>query len=102
MSATRRAPFVYTVQGQLAWGHCLHILDASGCHIATVQERVLTLLPVFELYQGEEYLSAAIRREFTLFPSPDTTSTCNGWQVEGNFFRVGTMPSRTAAAARWR
>lgn len=21
---------VYTVEGQLAWGHCLHILDAGG------------------------------------------------------------------------
>lgn len=21
---------VYTVEGQLAWGHCLHILDADG------------------------------------------------------------------------
>ena len=26
---------VYTVEGQLAWGHCLHILDADGRHIAT-------------------------------------------------------------------
>lgn len=25
---------VYTVEGQLAWGHCLHILDAGGRHIA--------------------------------------------------------------------
>ena len=30
-------------------GHCLHILDASGQHIGTVQEVVLTFLPKFEL-----------------------------------------------------
>ena len=40
---------LYTVEGKLAWGHCLHILDSTGEHIATVQERVLTMLPRFEL-----------------------------------------------------
>lgn len=75
---------VYTVKGQLSWGHCLHILDAEGCHIATVQERVLTLLPAFELYVGEEYLGC-IRREFTLF-RPCYDIACNGWQAEGDFF----------------
>ena len=44
---------VYTVEGQLAWGHCLHILDADGRHIATVKQRVLTFLPKFDLYLGD-------------------------------------------------
>ena len=44
---------VYTVEGQLAWGHCLHILDAGGRHIATVKQRVLTFLPKFDLYLGD-------------------------------------------------
>ena len=43
----------FTVEGKLAWGHCLHILDAQGRHIATVKERVLTFLPKFDLYIGE-------------------------------------------------
>ena len=30
---------VYTVKGQLAWGHCLKIFDAAGNEIGTVQER---------------------------------------------------------------
>lgn len=30
---------VYTVEGKLSWGHCLHILDAAGNHIGTVKER---------------------------------------------------------------
>lgn len=33
---------VFTVEGKLAWGHCLHILNAMGDHIGTVQQRVLT------------------------------------------------------------
>ena len=44
---------VYTVRGQLSWGHCLHIEDASGRHVGTVKERVLTLLPKFEMYENE-------------------------------------------------
>ena len=36
---------VYTVKGQLSWGHCLKIFDAYGKEIGTVKERVLTFLP---------------------------------------------------------
>ena len=43
----------YTVEGKLSWGHCLHILSPQGEHIATVQQRVLTFLPKFELYVGD-------------------------------------------------
>ena len=46
---------VFTVEGKLAWGHCLHILNAMGDHIGTVQQRVLTFLPKFELYIGKLY-----------------------------------------------
>ena len=46
---------VYTVEGQLSWGHCLHISDAEGNHVGTVKERVLTFLPKFEMYIGEQY-----------------------------------------------
>ncbi|MEG2175826.1 MAG: LURP-one-related family protein, partial [Oscillibacter sp.] len=75
---------VYTVQGQFSWGHCLHILDSAGNHIATVRERVLTFLPQFELYVGEQAVGC-IRKEFTLF-RPRYDIDCNGWQVEGDFF----------------
>lgn len=30
---------VYTVKGQLSWGHCLKIYDAQGREIGTVKER---------------------------------------------------------------
>lgn len=75
---------VYTVHGQLAWGHCLHIEDASGRHVGTVKERILTLLPKFELYENEQYLGC-IQRKFT-FLRPAYEVECNGWQVEGSFF----------------
>lgn len=74
---------VYTVEGKLAWGHCLHILNPFGEHIGTVQERVLTLLPKFELYEGGQYIGC-IRKEFS-FLRPRFNIDCSGWQVEGSF-----------------
>lgn len=74
---------VYTVEGKLSWGHRLHILDAYGNHIGTVQERVLTLLPKFELYEGGAYIGC-IQKAFTFF-TPRFDIDCNGWQVQGSF-----------------
>ena len=74
---------VYTVEGKLSWGHCLHILNSAGEHTGTVQERVLTFLPKFEMYIGEQYVGC-IQKEFTFF-TPRFDIDCNGWQVEGSF-----------------
>lgn len=73
----------YTVEGKLSWGHCLHILDAGGNHIATVRERVLTFLPQFELYLGDSCVGC-IRKAFSFF-RPVFDIDCNGWHVEGDF-----------------
>ena len=74
---------VYTVEGKLAWGHCLHILNAAGDHIGTVREQVLTFLPKFELYVQDQYVGC-IQKEFTFF-TPKFDIDCNGWQVQGDF-----------------
>lgn len=77
---------VYTVEGKLSWGHCLHILDAGGQHVATLKERVLTFLPKFELYLGDEdqYIGC-IEKEFTFF-KPKFNIDFNGWHVDGDFW----------------
>ena len=75
---------VYTVQGQLAWGHCLKIYDAQGQEIGTVKEQVLTFLPKFEMYLGDRYIGC-ISKEFTFF-RPKYHIECNGWQVDGDWF----------------
>lgn len=74
---------VYTVQGQLAWGHCLKIFDAWGNEVGMVKERILTLLPKFEIYIGSDY-AGCINKEFTFF-KPKFNIEYNGWQVEGDF-----------------
>lgn len=73
----------FSVEGKLSWGHCLHVLDPEGEHIGTLQERVLTFLPRFDIYQGETCLGT-IQKEFSLF-KPHFTLDFNGWQVEGDF-----------------
>ena len=73
----------YTVEGKLSWGHCLHILNPQGEHIATVQQRVLTFLPRFELYVGDRCVGE-IRKEFTLFRPSFSLDFC-GWTVDGSF-----------------
>jgi uncharacterized protein YxjI len=75
---------VYTVKGQFAWGHCLKIFDARGNELGTVKERVLTWLPKFEIYLGQNYVGC-ISKEFTFF-KPKFHIDCNGWQVDGNWF----------------
>ena len=75
---------VYTVEGQLSWGHCLKIYDARGNEIGTVKERIFTFLPKFEIYLGQNYIGC-IRKEFTFF-KPKFNIDCNGWQVDGDWF----------------
>lgn len=75
---------VYTVKGELSWGHCLKIYDANGNEIATVQEKILTFLPKFEMYLANEYVGC-IKKEFTFF-KPAFDIDYNGWHIEGDFF----------------
>lgn len=55
---------VYVVKGQLSWGHCLKIFDQYNNEVGTVQEKVLTWLPKFEMYLGETYIGC-ISKELT-------------------------------------
>ncbi len=73
----------YTVQGQLAWGHCLKIFNSQGTELGTVKEKVFTWLPQFELYLGDRY-AGRITKEFSLL-RPRFNIDCNGWSVEGDW-----------------
>lgn len=75
---------VYTVKGQLSWGHCLKIYDNLGTEIGTVKERVLTFLPKFEIYLGNDYVGC-ISKEFSFF-TPKFDIDFNGWHVDGELF----------------
>lgn len=75
---------IYVVKGQLSWGHCLKIFDAAGREVGKVKERILTFLPKFEIYLGNNYVGC-ISKEFTFF-KPKYNIDCNGWHIDGDFF----------------
>ena len=75
---------LYTVKGELAWGHLLRIYDANGNELGSIKEKVFTWLPKFEMYSGNRYIGC-ISKEFT-FLKPKFHIDCNGWQVEGDWF----------------
>lgn len=75
---------LYTVQGQLAWGHKLQVCNALGQEIATLREQVLTLLPRFNLQINGE-AAGSITKQFTLF-RPAFSVDCRDWRVEGSFW----------------
>ena len=74
---------VFTVKGQFAWGKRLQINDALGGNVGTVQQKVFSFLPTFELYRGDRYVGN-IRKEFTFF-RPAFNIDCNGWRIEGDW-----------------
>lgn len=75
---------LYVVKGQLAWGHCLKIFDGNGNEIGTVKERILTILPKFEVYMDGQYVGS-ISKRLTLF-TPKFDIDYKNWRVEGDFF----------------
>ena len=75
---------VFTVKGQLSWGHCLKIYDAAGLEVGCVKQKVFSFLPKFELYVEERFLGY-VKREFAFF-KPAYFVDCKGWRVEGDFF----------------
>ena len=74
---------LYTVKGQLSWGHCLKIFDAQNREVATVKEKIFSWLPKFEIYLGERCVGC-ISKELTLF-TPKYNIDYNGWNVEGDW-----------------
>ena len=75
---------VYTVKGQLSWGHLLKIYDTYGNEIGMIQEKIFTFLPKFELYRNGDYIGC-ISKEFSLF-KPVYHIDFNDWHIEGDFF----------------
>ena len=57
---------IFTVKGELAWGHLLRIYDANDREVGCVKEKIFTWLPKFEMYLGDNY-AGCISKEFTLF-----------------------------------
>ncbi len=75
---------VFVVKGELSWGHLLRIYDANGKEVGYIKEKILTWLPKFEMYIGDQY-AGCISKEFTFF-KPKFHIDYNGWCVDGDWF----------------
>ena len=72
---------VYQVEGKLAWGHKLVIYDRSGNEVGTVLEKVMTLLPKFEIYKNNASIGC-LSKELSFF-TPHYNIDYNGWHIDG-------------------
>ncbi len=73
----------FQVKGEFSWGHLLRIYDGMGNSLAAVREKIITFLPQFEIFCGDDYLGN-IHKELTFF-RPKFYFDFNGWYVEGHF-----------------
>lgn len=67
----------------LALGHRLHVYDAADREVGVIRQKLMTLLPVFEIEVGG-ITRGRIEKRFTLF-KPRYDVDFNGWRVEGDF-----------------
>lgn len=71
----------YKVKGQLAWGHCFKIFDANGNEVGMVRQKIIALLPKFEIYMNGSYQGCISRKLSLLIPRYDINFM--GWNVSG-------------------
>ncbi|MBQ4095223.1 MAG: LURP-one-related family protein [Oscillospiraceae bacterium] len=75
---------MFEVKGELSWGHLLRVYDSHGREVGCVQEKILSFLPKFEIFRGNDY-AGCIKKEFTFF-RPSFDIDYRGWYVQGDFF----------------
>ena len=75
---------MFEVRGELSWGHLLRVYDSHGREVGCVQEKILSFLPKFEIFRGNDY-AGCIKKEFTFF-MPSFNIDYRGWYVQGDFF----------------
>lgn len=87
---------VYTVKGELSWGHLLRIYDNRGIEVGMIKEKVLTWFPKFEMYINDNYIGS-INKEFSFF-APKFNIDCKGWSIDGDWFEWDYTISDTRGA----
>lgn len=66
-----------------ALGHQLHVYDQSHRKLGVIHQKILTLLPAFEIEVGGKIIGT-IQKQFSFF-IPKYEIDYNGWRVEGDF-----------------
>lgn len=74
----------YYVKGEIfSLVHNIHVYDSQHRELAVIREKILTLLPAFEVEIGGRIVGT-IQKKLTLF-RPQYELDYNGWRVEGDF-----------------
>lgn len=75
----------YVVKAEVfAFGHQLHVCDASGNEVGKISQKLLTIMPQFEI-EVRGSVRGTIKKKFTLF-HPQYDIDYNGWHAEGDFW----------------
>jgi len=77
---------VYTIRGELSWGHCLKMYDMEGKEMCVIRENRDSWLPKFEMYVDGNYIGSINKQ-------PDVDKNAynidyNGWRIEGDLMEV--------------
>ena len=76
----------YFVKGEFfSLGHRLHIYDADGNEVGLVRQKLMTILPVFEL-EEDGHVIGRVERRFSMF-KPKYDVDFRGWRAEGDFLQ---------------
>lgn len=76
---------IFVVKGVMSFGHCLQIFNSNNQLVGMIKQEILTLLPRFRMYIGENCIGQ-IKKELT-FLKPKFTLDCNDWSVEGSMMQ---------------
>ena len=86
----------YFVKGEFfSLGHRLHIYDADENEVGLVRQKLMTILPVFELEEDGRVIGR-VERRFSMF-KPKYDVDFRGWRAEGDFCSGSTRYGRRAA-----
>lgn len=75
---------VYSVKGELSWGHMFRVYDAQGRELGYIKQEVFSFMPRFYMHIGGECIGS-ICRKFSLF-TPQYEIDYKNWHVEGDWF----------------
>ena len=67
----------------LTLGHRLHVYDESRNEVGVIRQKLMTLLPAFEI-ETDGVVRGRIEKQFRLF-RPKYEVDFNGWRAEGDF-----------------
>ena len=74
---------IINVFGMFLW-HKFVIFDASGNELGCINEKIISLLPTFEIYKGKEKIGL-IKQKLTLW-KPKYTFDLDEYEIDGDFW----------------